>query len=102
MKRLDFLKRLGIVTAAIVVAPKIMAEVKEPEKPKELFINYPNNEGEYIYKVYQDDKLKYSFPLTVGYTDNNPCDLIIRKGDKHKKKDIARLFNIPKGCITKY
>ena len=31
MKRLDFLKRLGIGAAAIVVAPKVLAEITEEE-----------------------------------------------------------------------
>jgi hypothetical protein len=41
MKRSDFLKRLGIGIAAVVVAPKILSEILAPEEKKEvLWMDY--------------------------------------------------------------
>ena len=72
MKRSDFLKRLGIGLGAVVVAPRVLAEMPAKEE------NIALLEGEYRSVTWEGKT--FVFKEIKGLSDNGPIDLNYKRG----------------------
>ena len=75
MKRKDFLKRIGIGAAAVVVAPKVIAEAIEQDKPTKA-INLDKLEKGIDNKIEKFDEWFEDKRATYPKGYSSPLDLI--------------------------
>jgi len=79
MKRLDFLKRLGIGAAAIVVAPKVLAEMPAKEEAvKETAKEYHLRHCQQAYDKWQREAIRGKTPYPMLPNDCYSPEEIIK------------------------